>query len=770
MRVSRKPRTADAVSDKRVAKSQSRPPQDRWLRWLVGTLAIGLFVTGGVLFAQRVGALPRFQGAERELENTLAAATSPYLRSAAQQPVAWQEWGPEAFRLARQLDRPIWLDIGAVWCHWCHVMDRESYEDPEIAALINAEFVPVKVDRDERPDIDGRYQAAHQALNGRGGGWPLTMFLTPSGEPFAGGTYFPPDTRGGMLGLRQLAPRVATAYRERRGEVADLARRVRAQLAAVRANAFAAGELDERLPAAIAAALRSEFDTVFGGLGRGEGPKFPNGEAIRLALGAGFLTDDPALIRAGLLTLDAYAGSGMRDHVNGGFFRYSVNRRLTVPHFEKMDYVQAALLAAYLDAYRLTGRGRYAAVARDIMRYVDATLSDRARGGFYAHQDADVSLDDDGSYYTWTLAQLRSTVPPGEAEVLRLHYDIEAPGEMREDPTQNVLRIARSPGEVARALGISAREARERIATGTLRLAEARQSERAPFVERTVFTDRNGMMIAAYLDAYETLGDTVARAFALTTVDLLLQQAVRPDGSVLHATAGDTSYVDGLMADYAFFADALLDAYQVTGRGRYLAAAERIMERALERFWDAEGGGFFDRPAEPDALALLADRAKEFLDTPLPGDNAVAARALEKLYLITTADRWRELAERTLAAFAAGARDRGSFAATYALAAEAHLRKPPQTVVIGSRQDPRTSALATAAWRTFRPGRLVAIYDPTSVVLDSLPEAVAGAARAFRGDPTPRAYVCVGETCAPPTTDAAAVTDLVRTYGLRGQR
>ncbi|MBI4408942.1 MAG: thioredoxin domain-containing protein, partial [Gemmatimonadetes bacterium] len=451
---------------------------------------------------------PRFHGAEHQLENTLAGATSPYLRSAAQQPVAWQEWGPAAFRLAERLDRPIWLDIGAVWCHWCHVMDRESYEDSAIAALINAAFVPVKVDRDERPDIDGRYQAAHQALNGRGGGWPLTMFLTPSGEPFAGGTYFPPDGRGGLPGLRQLAPRVAAAYRERRDEVADLARRVRAQLAAVRANAFAAGELDERLPAVIAGQLRTEFDTVFGGLGQGEGPKFPNGEAIRLALAGGFLTDDDALMRAGLLTLDAYARSGMRDHVNGGFFRYGVNRRLTVPHFEKMDYVQGALLAAYLDAYRLTGREHYAAVARDIRRYVDGTLSDRGRGGFYAHQDADVSLDDDGSYYTWSLAQLQSAVPPDGAEALRRYYDIESAGEMREDPSQNVLRIARSPLEVARALGISARAAQERIVAGTGLLAQARQSERAPFIEQTVYTDRNGMMIAAYLDAYETLGDT----------------------------------------------------------------------------------------------------------------------------------------------------------------------------------------------------------------------------------------------------------------------
>ncbi len=735
--------------------------------WIAGVALLA--ATGGLVFARRTGAGPAAVPlAQAQLKNQLAGAASPYLRSAEEQPVAWQQWGPDAFRLARTFDRPIWLDIGAIWCHWCHVMDRESYGNPEIAALINANFVPVKVDRDERPDIDTRYQLAHQVINGTGGGWPLTMFLKPDGEPFAGGTYFPPDARERMPGIRQLVPAIAEAYHQQRDRVVSIGKQVRQTLAKFRSNTGAAGTLTAELPVEIAQSVAGDFDSVYGGFGREPGPKFPGDVAIRLVLAEGFLTADRGLRRVALRTLDAYARSGMRDYVNGGFFRYSTNRELTVPHFEKMDYVQSGLLGAYLDAYRLTGNSQYAAVARDIMRYVNATLSDRARGGFYAHQDADTSLDDDGSYYTWSLPQLKAAVPVPDADALRAYYDIEERGEMASHPTQNVLRVARSTPEVARRLGVSETEAARRIRDGTARLAAARARHQAPLVEQTKFTDRNAMMVAAYLDANETLGDTAARQFALRTLDFLLDHAVTSDGSVRHATADERSYVDGMMGDYAGLADALLDGFQVSGNACYLSAAERVMNRAVELFWDKNGAGFYDRPLEPGAPGLLTDRAKEFTDTPLPSDNAVAARALLKLYLLTSEDRWRALADQTLAAFAGAATSRGSFAATYALAAEALLHKPPQAVIIGPRADRRTGELTTAAWRTYRPGRLVATYDPTAVVLESLPEAVAGAARVFKGDATPRAYVCVGETCAPPTTSPTQVAALVRDYGRVG--
>ena len=718
--------------------------------------------------AWKAGYLPPRKPSTRSLRNNLAGSKSPYLRGAATQPVAWQPWGPEAFALARQLDRPVWLDIGAVWCHWCHVMDRESYENAEIAGLINQSFVPIKVDRDERPDIDARYQAANQALNGQGGGWPLTVFATSDGEPFASGTYFPPETRARMPGLRDIVPQVAQAYRERRNEVTELGRKVRDRLAAEH-RASTAGVVSADLVSRVTQGIAAAFDPGYGGLGQSEGPKFPDAEAIRLAIDQAFLTGDQSLRTKALATLDAYARSGMRDHVAGGFFRYSTNRALTVPHFEKMDYVQSALLQTYLAAFRLTREIRYADVARDIMRYVNSTLSDHAHGGFYAHQDADVSLDDDGTYYTWSLAQVTAATRPELAQPLSLYYGIEPAGEMK-DGGQNVPRIVHTIPVVAKALHIAEADAARRIQDGTQALEAARRMTHAPFVEQTKFTDRNSMMILAYLDAFETLGDEHARDVALQTTDLLLATAVAPDGRVWHATAGTRSYVEGLLPDYVMLSDALIEAFTVTGSRAYLLAAKRLMHRADDLLWDAQAGGFFDRPAGNSAVGLLAERTKPFTDTPLPGGNGVAARALDRLYLLTNEEEWRVLADNTLSAFAGAAADSGSSAATYAMAAATHVPKPPRIVVIGSRADERTRRLADAAWRTFRPGRTVTIHDPATASVDSLPPAVAGAARVFARDGTPRAYICIGETCAPPTTSSGPLAALVRDYGRNGVR
>lgn len=744
----------------------SRHP--RWpIRGLAATCAVVALATGRIdtgdgryAFLEANSQTP----AAAPLRNELASATSPYLRSAANQPVAWQPWGPEAFALAARLRRPIWLDIGAVWCHWCHVMDRESYSDPEIAALINRYYVPIKVDRDERPDIDARYQAAHLALNGRMAGWPLTMFLTVTGEPFLGGGYYPPDTRNDRSGVRTMAPRIAKLYLEHPEQAIMLGREARKQVAESRMGPAAKGTLTVDVVKAIAKGVDAAFDTKFGGFGASEGPKFPEAESLRLSLAQSFLTDNDGLKRKALRTLDAYATSGMRDHVNGGFFRYSSDRAMTIPHFEKMDYVQSGLIEAYLDAFRLTGDSGYSDVARDIVRYVDRRLADRTHGGFYAHQDADTNLDDDGSFYTWSLVQAQAVLTADELTVLAPYYGLRKKGGITSHPNQNVLRVGSTVPEVAKKLALSENEVRERARRGTRKLEAARRDQRAPFIEETKFTDRNAMMISAYLHYYEALQDIEVRDFALKTVDFLLTRAVTADGHVYHATAEGRSYVPGLMLDYAMLSDALLDAYLVTARSKYLAAAERLMNRAVDVFGDAQHGGFFDRPVDAQALALLTDRTKPFVDTVLPGDNAVAGRVLGKLYMITSEERWRALAEKTLTAFA-GARPQSTLAATYASAVEAHLRHPPQAVILGPQDDRRTADLANAARRTFRPGRQVVVFDPDSVSPESLPAPIAQAARIFARDRTPRAYVCVGESCAPPTIDAGALAALVRHYG-----
>src|SRR5579864_8528470 len=387
--------------------------------------------------------------------NSLARASSAYLRSAMHQPIRWHEWGEEAFADAQRENKPMLLDVGAVWCHWCHVMDRESYDDPAIAAIVNEHFVAVKVDRDERPDIDSRYQAAVQAVSGQGG-WPLTAFLTPDGKPFYGGTYFPPHDGYGRPSFRRVLLSIAAAYKDKHGEVVEQASMV--ENAIVQAESFhgRSGRVSASLIAAIQESAFKMFDREHGGFG--SAPKFPHpaaldllierygrssGAALRRQPGAAVPTQTPgsgdvdALRNLVLTTLEHMALGGVYDQLAGGFHRYSVDERWVVPHFEKMCYDNSELLKNYVHAYQVTGEEFFAEVARDIIRWMDEWLSDRERGGFYASQDADINMDDDGDYFTWTLDETRAVLTEEEAQVATLRYDINEIGEMHHNPAKN---------------------------------------------------------------------------------------------------------------------------------------------------------------------------------------------------------------------------------------------------------------------------------------------------------------------------------------------
>jgi len=352
------------------------------------------------------------------------------------QPIAWQEWGEAAFRQAQQENKPILLDIGAVWCHWCHVMDRESYDNPEIAQIVNERFIAIKVDRDERPDIDSRYQIAVSSISGQGG-WPLTAFLTPEGKPFYGGTYFPPEDHYGRPSFKRTLLAIADAYREKHGDVVEQAKLV--ENAISRAESFPGGKAGFS-PTTVDRILESTvklFDAEHGGFGGA--PKFPHPGALDLIIDQSVRTNDQELRRVFVTTLEAMARGGVYDQLAGGFHRYSVDERWIVPHFEKMSYDNSELLKNYVHAYQATGREFFAAVARDIIRWMDDWLSDRTRAGFYASQDADFSMEDDGDYFTWTREEAQAVVTPQEAEVASLHYDINEVGEMHHHAAKNVL-------------------------------------------------------------------------------------------------------------------------------------------------------------------------------------------------------------------------------------------------------------------------------------------------------------------------------------------
>jgi uncharacterized protein YyaL (SSP411 family) len=359
--------------------------------------------------------------------NRLKDSASPYLRSAAHQPIDWREWGPEVFDAARAEGKPILLDIGAVWCHWCHVIDRESYENPEIAALINKSYIAVKVDRDERPDVDSRYQSAISAISGQGG-WPLTAFLTPDGKPFFGGTYFPPDDAMGRPGFKRILVGVAEAFKARRSEVDTSANALEEAVAKTEALRAARGKFDAGVIDSVVESAVHLFDDRNGGFG--QSPKFPHAGAIDLLLERFQSTHEDALLHVVERTLTGMARGGVYDQVGGGFHRYSVDERWCVPHFEKMTYDNSELLKNYLHGFQVTRNPLFRETAEGIISWVGEVLSDPARGGFYGSQDADQTLDDDGDYFTWTLAEVRAVLSPEEYRALAIYYDVEPRGDM----------------------------------------------------------------------------------------------------------------------------------------------------------------------------------------------------------------------------------------------------------------------------------------------------------------------------------------------------
>jgi uncharacterized protein len=490
--------------------------------------------------------------------NGLAEASSSYLRSAMHQPVQWHEWGAEAFARAAREDKPILLDIGAVWCHWCHVMDRESYEDPGLAEVINQNFIAVKVDRDERPDVDTRYQAAVAAISGQNG-WPLTAVLTSEGKPFFGGTYFPRDDRYGRPGFERVLRSMVEAWMTRREEVVESAGTVVEAIEYNESYAGRAGSLSLSIVDKMVASALGKFDRHHGGFG--SQPKFAHPSAIDLLLDVAARTGNEPAKEAAIVTLEKMAEGGVYDHLGGGFHRYSVDEAWVVPHFEKMLYDNAELLKNYVHAFQSYADPESARVAKDIIRWMDAWLTDRQLGGFYASQDADIDLDDDGDYFTWTRAEAAAVLTPEEMEIAGDYYDIGDLGDMHHNPAKNVLHVKRTLGAVAARAGKTRPLAEALLATAHARLYAARGERPAPFIDTTVYTNWNALAVSAYLEAAHVLRLPEAKAFALLTLDRLLREGLDAERGLAHVIsysgAGTgTKWVPGMLDDYAFLTHA----------------------------------------------------------------------------------------------------------------------------------------------------------------------------------------------------------------------
>ncbi len=681
------------------------------------------------------------------MPNRLVAETSPYLRQHAHNPVDWHAWGPEALERALREDLPILLSIGYSSCHWCHVMERESFEDPAVAELMNRLFVSVKVDREERPDLDQVYMKAVQAMTGQGG-WPLTVFLTPSGAPFYGGTYFPPAPRHGMPSFRQVLEAAAGAFRDRRadvergaGEIVAVLRRAGEGEPSGPASDAGTAVLDQA-----ARAMAQQYDPAHGGFGRA--PKFPQPMTLETLLRQHARTGDAEPLRMAVTTLRRMAAGGIRDHLAGGFHRYSVDERWLVPHFEKMLYDNALLANVYLDAYRASGEADLREVAEETL---DFLLNDMRSpdGVFYSARDAD-SEGEEGKYYVWAAGEVEAALGAEASGVFSRAYGVTAGGNFE---GSNILWLPHEREALARSEGMRPDELRAKLTDARGALLEVRARREAPFRDEKVLAGWNGLALRALAEA----GGALARADyveAATAGAGFLLRALRKNGALMHTFKDGEAKIPAFLEDHAALGNALLSLHEATLDPRWLDEARWCCRQTLERFWD-EGAGLFHDTADGGESLFL--RPRDPMDNATPSGNSLAAELLARAgHLFGEASYGlvaRQVVERDLDAM-------GRYPTAFGrlLAVVDRLDAPPiEVAVIGRRGDASTRALVAAALAPFHRNRTVAGREPHERVpgVPVLEE---------RGlvDGKATAYLCRGYACQAPVTDAGALAEQIR--------
>ena len=683
-----------------------------------------------------------------EQTNHLANATSPYLLQHADNPVDWYEWSAEALERAKKEDKPIFLSIGYSACHWCHVMEHESFENEEIAQVLNEHFVSIKVDREQRPDLDEIYMNAVQMMTGSGG-WPMTVFLTPDLEPFFAGTYFPPEDKWGRPGFRRVLTTVAEAYRDQRDQVAETAAEVTAALRRIGAGpAGGEGVLDRDLIEAAVRELSTMFDDEWGGFGGA--PKFPQSSVLRLLLRARHRTGNEQALRMATLTLDKMARGGMHDHLGGGFHRYSVDREWLVPHFEKMLYDNAQLAVAYLEAYQVTQKPSYERIVRETLDYVLGDLVDEA-GGFHSTRDAD-SEGEEGKFYVWSKAEIADLLG-GDAEFFCGVYGVSTKGNFE---GHNILNLKEPLERVAEREGVELPALLARLEPMRQRLAAARAERVPPGKDDKVLTDWNGLMISAFARAHQVLDVPEYRAageraaqFALTTM--------RPEGRLKHVYRAGRAEIDAYLDDYAFLLQALIDLHETTFDLTWVEHAEGIAQEMIERLWDAEAGGFYFAP--PDQADLIAP-SKNAHDGALPSGNAIAIDALLRLAKLTDDADHLGKAEQSLGLFTQSAQGSPQGYASLLGALDLYLGPVKEIAIAGRRGDSTTDEMLSVVRQSYMPNKVVALVDPeedNGAAAGILPLLQAKSMIGSKAT----AYVCENYQCDAPVSSPAELRELL---------
>jgi uncharacterized protein len=669
--------------------------------------------------------------------NRLINEQSPYLRQHAYNPVDWYPWGEEALARAKAENKPILLSIGYSACHWCHVMERESFEDPETARLMNELFVPIKVDREERPDLDQIYMDAVQAFAGRGG-WPLTMFLTPDGGPFFGGTYFPPEDRHGLPGFRRVLASVAQAYRERTQDVAHNVEKLTQAISALNDYSAPEGELPRTIVAEAAAALARHYDRTYGGLG--QAPKFPQSFAFSLFLRGLDLGADPAYAEIVDKTLTRMAKGGIYDQLGGGFHRYSVDQQWLVPHFEKMLYDNALLARLYLDAARALDRHEFLQVAREIFDYVLREMTS-PEGGFYSTQDAD-SEGEEGKFFVWTQAEARAMLGDDLAPTAERYFDITAEGNFE---GRNILHRTIEIGETATLFHLTPAEMERRIAEIRRRLFEAREHRVKPGRDEKILAAWNGLMIGALAEGAIALGDPRLLSAAARAADFVMTRMW--DGHTLRRSYKDgIARFNGYLEDYATMAGVLLDLYEASLDTKYIVQARMLADAILERFLDRKNGGFFFTSEDHERLIA---RPKPVFDGSTPSGNSEAVMALLRLHTYTGEERYQREAERAIALFAELIMRQPLGFARMLEAVDYEHRGAREIVLVG---DPEAADFRE--WRErigllYIPNRALFAVNPAAPAAGFIPDPARDKTQV---DGRLTAYVCRDFTCSPPQT------------------
>lgn len=666
--------------------------------------------------------------------NRLFHETSPYLLQHAHNPVDWYPWGEEALNRAKKEDKPILLSIGYSSCHWCHVMEEESFEKEAIAKIMNERFINIKVDREERPDLDEVYMNAVQVMTGSGG-WPMTVFLTPALVPFHAGTYFPPEDRGGMPGFPKVLVTISDYYRTHREEVGKVAAQMKDALRQIVEIVPSRESMDEKILLNAFETLERQFDPHFGGFGGA--PKFPGSMALSFLLRFWKRTGTKKALEMVEITLEKMANGGIYDHLGGGFHRYSVDDRWLIPHFEKMLYDNALLSRTYFEAYQATRKERYCTVGKEILKFALREMKS-PDGGFYSTQDAD-SEGKEGKFYVWTRDEIEEILGKVEGAAFSAYHGVTPHGNFEEG--KSVLTIASTLEKVSDLYGIPIPDLKTLLEKGREKLLISRETRIKPGRDEKILTSWNGLMISSLVDGFKVTGDDAYLHAAREAAHFILRQ-MRKDGTLMRVFNRERCQVKAYSEDYAFFIQALLDLYEATFEMSWLDGANDLNEGMIDHFWDEAKGGFFFSGKENESLIA---RSKSPYDNAIPSSNSVAVINLIKLAYLTGEDSLKQKAEKTLHLFYNFLSEHPS-GFSHMLSAFSLFTGPEEIGIVGSKNDSRTHSLLKEIYLAFLPNKILSLKDPGEELKGNRLPFLKG----IKGVEAPTAFVCKGFNCLPP--------------------